>query len=350
MNNIKLRHLITIVLIPGFIISLTIACKKYLPEERETIGADSQFTNTVFQPILGRTTVFENNFYKGSTTYPVDFKIINPRRRNGDPAPELTDVFPVTVWKSGEAYTGEEKSMEEIDAKREKQNRNLFEIYPNNGNFVLWSEANSSFMRAMPDSGYVFDVEVSNSGGRRYFRDLKLMPYREQPYAPSGYDAISGQQLTNGVPPSVVSFIKGDTSNRYLSPSDIDVYIRKIVNPLKTHGQSLTFKFLDKDYRYINPAKFTNTNWEGLVHGFNMQKTDSSVSYNVAFPIPLVELRTRYTNANGNMAVVRFGYSRIGFAGSRENAVLGLDFAIYEPGDWEIVFAFKNDNPKFSDD
>ena len=111
------------------------ACKKYLPKERETVGADSQYTIDTYQPVLGRTTFFTDNFYQGSTTYPSDFKIVNPRRRNGDPAPELTDVFPVMVWK--EAYDGTEKSVAEIEAKRVKQYRPLFEIGPHSGAFTM---------------------------------------------------------------------------------------------------------------------------------------------------------------------------------------------------------------------
>jgi hypothetical protein len=324
------------------------ACKKYLPQERETVSADSQFTIDVYQPVLGRTTYFADNFFKGSTTFPSDFKIVNARRRNGDAAPELTDVFPVTVWK--QAYDGNEKSIAEMEAKREKQYRPLFEVGPHSGEIIMWAEAKSAFIRAQPDSGYLFDVEVSNSGGRRYFRNLKLMPFRERPFEPSNYNVINGQPQSNGVVPTRVSNIKGITTNRYLSAADIDVYIRKLETGNTNAGNTLTFKFLDTLYNAIDPAVFSTTNWQGLVHGFNMEMTKSSVTYKVAYPIPLIKLPTRYTSSDGSRASVSFGYSRTGFGGRKEDAELRLDFAIYEPGAWEIVFAFKNDNPKFSND
>lgn len=324
------------------------SCRKYLPQERETVGADSQYTIDTYQPVLGRTTFYTDNFFKGSTTFPSEFKIVNARRRNGDPAPELTDVFPVMVWKK--AYDGTEKSLAEIEAKREKQNRPLFEISPHSGAFTMWAEAKSAFIRSQPDSGYLFDVELSNSGGRRYYRNLKLMPFRERPFEPSNYNAITGQPQSNGVFPSTISLIKGDSTNRYLSFFDIDVYIRKVVEPGKAPGHTLTFKFLDKNFQPIDPAKFATTDWANLVHGFNMRKTTTDVTYDVAFPIPAIELPTRYTTPDGRRARARFTYSRIGFGGVREDAGLGLDFAIYEPGDWEVVFAFKNDNPKFRND
>ena len=209
----------------AFIWVLTVAfmsgCKKYLPQERETVGADSQFTVTTFEPVLGRTTYFNGNFFKGSTTYPSDFKIVNPRRRNGDAAPELENVLPVTFWKK--AYNGNETSIAAIEEKREKQFRPIFEISPHTGDFTLWAEARTSFMRPQPDSGYLFDVEVSNSGGRRYYRNLKLMPMRERPYEPSNYNPISGQPISRAFHPTVIflhmtlMFISARWKRRHLS-------------------------------------------------------------------------------------------------------------------------------------
>ena len=347
MNTKKInKKPVTLILFLSVLV-LFLSCKKYLPQERETVGADSQFNLDLYQPVLGRTTVFSDNFYVGSTTYPSDFKIVNPRKRNGDPAPELTDVFPVMVWKK--AYDGTEKSIAEIEAKREKQYRPLFEIGPHSGEFTMWAEASSAFIKTQPDSGYLFDVELSNSGGRRFFRNMKLMPLKERPFEPSNYDPISGQSVSNGVYPSVVSSIKGVNTGRYLSGGDIDVFIRKVTTAA-TPGNTITFKFLDTLYNPINPALFATTDWAHLVHGVNMQRTNTGVTYNVAFPVPLAQFPTRYTTSDGSMAKVLFTYSRLGFGGVREDAVLGLNFAIYQPGDWEIVFAFKNDNPKFGND
>ncbi|MGN6162969.1 MAG: DUF5007 domain-containing protein [Flavisolibacter sp.] len=350
MNNKKLNRFDSYkaLLLLSVIACTIIACKKYLPEERETVGADSQFIVDTYQPILGRTTVFTGNFFKGSTTFPSTFRIVNPRRRNGDAAPELMDTLPIKVWKK--AYDGSEKSIAEIEAKRELQYRPVLEVGPHSGELTMWSSSRSSFIRPLPDSGYLFDVELSNSGGRRYYRNLKLMPFREKPFEPSNYDAISGQPLSNGVFPSFISNIKGVATKRYLGGQDIDVYIRKINMPGTPSTNTITFKFLDTLYHPINPALFSNTNWPELIHGFDMQMTETEVKYSVAFPIPLAEVPTKYTDNDGKRARVRFGYSRLGFGGVKEDAQIGLDFAIYEPGDWEIVFAFKNDNPKFSND
>lgn len=323
------------------------ACKKYLPEDRETIGIDSDFTQTLYQPVLGRTTLFSNNFYQGSTSFPADFKMVNPRRMNGDAAPELEDVFPVKVWK--EAYTGTETSMAEIEKKRQTQYRKLFEIFPHSGQFTMWAEAASNFIRSQPDSGYLFDVELSNSGGRRYFRDLRLRPMKERPYEPSNLDPATGQSLSTGIFPSRIS-IKGQSRERYLSTGDVRVFIRKRTGD-GTPANTLRFMFLDTLYNPIDPAKFSGTDWGNLVHGFNPKMTATDVTYEVAYPIPLAAIRTRYTTPGfPERAAVTFTYPRLGFGGFRDDGMIGLDFAIYEPGDWEIVFAFINDNPKFDND
>jgi hypothetical protein len=178
---------------------------------------------------------------------------------------------------------------------------------------------------------------------------MRLMPYRERPYEPSNLNAITGQSVANGIYPSVTSNIKGDSTNLSLSAADIDVYIRK-ANDGKPGGNTISFMFLDKYFQPINPNKFALTDWNNLLHGFNVQKTATKVTYDVAYPMPLVQLPTRFTTVDGRRCSVRFAWARIGFGGFQQEATLGLDFAIYEGGNWEIVFAFKKDNPKFTND
>lgn len=324
-----------------------ISCKKYLPEDRETVGGDSQFTKTEYAPVLGRTTLFSENFFQGSTSFPSEFKIVNIRRRNGDPAPELTENFPVTVWKDN--YTGDETSIDEIEAKRQIQNRPLFEMFPHSGQMVMWANAKSDFVRTQPDSGYIFDIEVSNSGGRRFYRNLLLKPFKERPFEPSNLGSITGQPTSVGVHASFIN-LKGVTKERNLSNFDVDVFVRKRNDVVKP-GNTLRFMFLDTMYRPMDPTLFSTTDWDHLVHGFNKQMTDTSVVYDVAYPIPLAAVDTRYTLVgNPNFAHVAFTFPRLGFGGIADNGRLEFNFAIYEPGDWEIVFAFKTDNPKFTND
>ena len=76
--------------------------------------------------------------------------------------------------------------------------------------------------------------------------------------------------------------------------------------------------------------------------------TDEYVQYDVAYPIPLVNINTAF--ASGAGAHVEFRYSRGAFGGGRIAAGFDLNFRIFREGDWEIVFHFRNDFPKFEDE
>lgn len=320
------------------------ACKKNLPDERLSLGSDSNFTRTIYQPVLGRNTLFSDNFFVGSSSMPLTFKIVNMRRFNGDAAPELNDVFPVSTWKK--AYDGTEKSLAEIAAKRSTEYRRVFEIREHSGQFLMWAKANSNFVKVQADSGYVFDVEVKNSGGLRYFKGFRLQPFRERPYEPSPLNPVTGQTLSIGVSPSMVQNIKGARTGNYMSGGDVLVQFKKNNAP----GNSVSFKFVDSLQQVIDPNKFATTDWPNLLHGFNMVKNTDSVKFDVAYPIPLVNYPTKYTTSNGSQAKVVFRYERMGYGSTLEKAMLGLNFNIFEEGNWTILFWFRNESPKFVND
>jgi len=327
----------------GLLLLTGIGCGKYFPDERENIGGDSQYAQSLFEPILGRNN-FYTPFYKGTTTYPTEFFIKNIRKRNGEPAPEFESILPVTVRK--QSYTGTETSIEEIRAKQEVQNRPILDIGRYSGDITVWNTARSSFIRAIPDSGYLFDVEINNTGGRRFFRGLRLMPYRERPTEPNNREVNSGQELSPGVFTAGLFSVKGDSTNRYLSGGDLMVSMKKRDGA----DGKITFRFLDKNGQLMDPKLFAKTDWNNLVHGFNPVITSTGVTYDVVYPIPLVKTRTAYTTSDGNFARVIFAYQRVGFAGIIETATITFPFAIYETGNWEVLFQFVTDNPRFTND
>lgn len=328
-------------LLTGMILILALAsCKRNLPLDRDSIGTEMRFTKTEYEPTLGRNTVFTNNFAVGNSSLPLDFKIINMRTRDGSPAPEVSNAFPVKIW--AQPYLGTEKSLKEIEDKRKIENRPIFEIRERSGQFVMWSALHSD-IKTQPDSGYVFDVEVSNSGGRRYFRDLKLRPLKPRSFEPSRLDPITGLATSTDISPSFIGNIRGAKTNDFVG--DIDVQFKRVGD-----GNSLTFRFVDSLYNTIDPNLFNTTKWTQLIHGFDMVKTNEYVKYQVAYPIPLIQYQTPYTNQSGDRARASFSYERMGFGNFRQVATLGLDFAIYEAGDWEIIFWFRRESPKFTND
>lgn len=321
------------------------ACKKNLPSDKLSLGGDTQFTQTLYQPVLGRNTLFSGNFNAASSSLPLNFKIVNMRRFNGDPAPELLDFFPVKIWQA--AYDGTEKSIAEIEGKRKTEYRQVFEIRQHSGQFLMWDVANSDFVKVQADSGYVFDVEMSNSGGKRFFKDMRLKPFRERPYEPSNLDPLTGQSTKETVNPSVITNIRGERTRRLLGSNDIQVIFREVEGG---KGNSVSFRFVDTLFQTIDPNKFATTEWAGVLHGFDMVKTPEKVTYTVAYPIPLSNFPTRYTTQSGNQASSVFKFERIGSSSTLEKSALGLNFNIFQKGDWEIIFWFKTERPKFDND
>ncbi|QIL41109.1 DUF5007 domain-containing protein [Pedobacter sp. HDW13] len=338
-NKLNLLRICLILVLGSIALS---ACKKNLPDERLSIANDSQYTQYLYQPVLGRNTLFANNFQYGNSSRPLDFKIVNMRTFNGEPAPELTNNYPVTVWKT--AYDGTEKSLAAIEAKRTIENHPLFEVRPHSGEFMMWAAANSNMVKAQPDSGYVFDVEMSNSGGRKYYQNFRLRPLRERPYEPSNLDPITGQGTSVSVNPTSV-FITGERGQLLNTRDDVQVLFKKTGN-----GNSLTFKFADTLSNPIDPNKFAATDWANLVHGFNMVKDAGKVKYEVAYPIPCSAYPTKYTTLSGDQARVVFRFNRQAFGNIQQQCFLSFNFNIYQKGDWEITFWFKRDKPKFDND
>lgn len=330
------------------VIALLGSCDKFLPEDRDTLEKDALFSKTLYEPVLGRHEMIDDNFNHAASSLPIEFKLLNIRTYEGELANELMDIHPVKVWKK--PYLGTEKSIEEIEAKRNIEYRPLFEIGKYNGRIEIWPNASSNFVRTQPDSCYLFDVEISSTGGRKYFRGLQLRPKKERPYEPSNQNQITGQINTPYVR-GVLSNVKGNTTGRFLTTSDMTVYFHKLEgNPYG--GKTLTFKFADSLMRPINPNEFdmSEEEWKNVIHGFNMQKTDEYVRYDVAYPIPLINYVTPYTNESGQRARARFIYKRLGFGQILETAYVGIDFGIYEEGDWEIYFVFPDESPRFNNE
>lgn len=342
-------------------------CKKLydLPEEKDYLSSNINFSNKVFEPILGRNNLM-SSFNSDHSTEPLTFKVVNARYGDGRPVTDIFQQAPTLVWT--DAYTGLETSLAEIEAKRKLENHPLFEIR-RSGEFIMWGSSTNDLVppRAtdstnFPQDTRYFDLEISNTGGKMLLKDFQVRPWRERPYEPSNDMNI----YTGGVAPNpkdptnpndrdyirpYLENVIGAQTEQYLVSNDdrkdVVAYIRPYSGLGKGHG--LRIKVLDKDSMPINPAAFNETDWVNMVHGFNMTKTDEYVQYDVAYPIPLVEIPTSYA-PNGTRAHVRLRYSRLGFGGIRQLSKIELDFAIYKTADWEIVFHFKKENPKFENE
>lgn len=342
-------------------------CEKVLdlPEEKEFISENINYGSRILEPIIGRNNLM-GQFNSDNSSLPLRFEIVNARYGDGRPVTDLFEVRPTYVWTT--AYDGDETSLEEIEAKRKLEDRPLFEVRES-GQFILWASATDELIEPRPtDSNTLvqdirhFDLRVSNSGGEVYLADFQLIPWRERPYFPDNdinpYTGDPAPDPADPLNPNKQDYIRprlsgvvGALSNNVLvsnnNQKDVVVYIRPFEGG---NGHNLRFRFMGPDSTFMNPDVFNETKWNELVHGFNIQKTDEYVQYDVAYPIPLVQTQTRYTNSNGSNASIDIRYSRRGFGGGLIYASFGLDFSIFRPGDWEIVFHFRNELPKFEDE
>ncbi|WP_053058343.1 DUF5007 domain-containing protein [Pedobacter sp. BMA] len=347
-----------------FIFVALSGCKKLynFPDEKDYLSNNVNFSNKILEPIIGRNNLI-GGFNGDNSTQPITFEIVNPRWGDGRVVTDIFQKVPTYVWTA--PYTGLEKSLAEIEAKRKIESHQLFEMRPS-GEFILWGSSTNQLVSPRPTDSTnfaqdtrFFDVKVKNSGGERLIRDFQIRPWRERPYEPSNdinlYSGLPApdpkfpldKTLRDYIRPFLTNVI-GETSNQALvsndDKKDVVVYIRPFSGG---NGHSLRIKVLNKDLVEINPAFFNETVWDKMIHGFNFQKTDKYVQYDVAYPIPLVEIPTSYATG-GSRARVNLSYSRGAFGGGRTVANFGIDFAIYKAGDWEIVFHFKTENPKFA--
>ncbi|NIG54177.1 DUF5007 domain-containing protein [Chitinophaga sp. Cy-1792] len=325
------------------------ACVK-LPADADFLSSGAGYTQTNFQPVIGRTTVMPEQgniiFNSDNSTLPLTFKMLNVREVvTGDTTDLFNKTFDVQVWKH--QYTGLETTREEIEAKRTIEQHHLFEVREHSGQLVFWAPINLSYLNAIrvqPDPGYKFDVEVSNGGGSKVIRNLELQPLRAQPYWPTNIDPVTGNAY-GALYPQLVSNMKTTRENTYLFNSDVQMVFFK--DPKSTE-HTLSFEFRDSSYNLIDPKKFNITRWDLVCHHFGDPVfTPENVTYQVAYPIPLAPIDTRYVTSGGQHATAKFGFNRISGGGFIEESYLGCDFNIYEPGAWKIIFWFYRGNPDF---
>jgi hypothetical protein len=341
------------------------SCKKLynLPDAKEYLSNNINYDNKIIEPVLGRYNL-HGGFKADNSSFPLKFEIQNARYGDGRPVTDIFQLKQTYVWTG--AYDGLEKSLAEIEAKRKLEEHPLFEVRPS-GEFITWASSSNDLIKPRPSDSTnlaqdtrFFDLKISNSGGSIVLKDFQLRPWRERPYSPDNdinpytgginRDPVAPNdpkrrdyirpRLDNVIGENTLKSLRSDDNEK-----DVIVYIRRFTGG---NGHNLRFKFLNTDSLPMNPVLFNETKWDRLVHGFNRQTTSEYVQYDVAYPIPLTSVQTQYTD--GGNARAEFRYSRRGFGGGLTTAMFGLDFKIFAPGDWEIVFYFKKDNPKFEDE
>lgn len=324
----------------------------FLPEEKDAFDRDVNFTTTLFTPTMGHTTFYTGIFNSAQSTLPLTCEITDMMHYDGTPVPELEEYYPVRVWKK--PYLGTEQSIDEINAKRGTEYRRLFDVRKNSGEIVMWSEANSSILRCQPDSGYVFNMKISNSGGFKIQKKMRLMPFREVDFEPSIYDPETGLAIAEYVSAESSSMRYEDSGDSFgsvklVEPRDIHIYFRENKDK-KDPSTSLSVSFYDPSWNVISPSRFNETNWKNMFQaGFLKEVNSKEVIWDMAYPLPLFNGKTTYTDSSGQKASVQFKTSVVTKYGYRRYYNFNFVFAIYKEAHWEILVHFAKGMPQLAD-
>ncbi|RPE08540.1 DUF5007 domain-containing protein [Chitinophaga lutea] len=324
--------------------------KDTLPVETDYLSKDMNFKKDVFVSNLGRTNMFINVFNADYSTQPLEFTLMSPRVEGKVPAPVLQELVDTRQWK--DYYTGTEKSIAEIEAKRITVRRPIVDMNSQNGQLVVWP-VDSNKVRY---GKYYFDVKVKNGAGERLFTGLTIDLRRPRPYDPYEFDDITGLRKpdnSGGIirPTTLTGHV--DAQQREIKAENVQVYFVKTGNAANT----ITFKFVDKDSIGIPLTVFNYQRWDSLFYyskmadrnvkfGFNgrIPKDSMSVTYDITNPFPILS----EVFPGDEEAEYNFRFTRVSF-GSRRIGTIGLKLSIHEPGEWTVIFRYRI-NPKFSDD
>jgi hypothetical protein len=336
-------------LIVGLLAMLVTSCyKELLPKEKDHFSDNAGFNNDTYQANIGRSNIFSGRFNPDYSTQPLQFVIQNIQHRDGTPAPEMLEQVDTWQWK--QYYSGTEKSITEINAKRVSEKRPVLDIRPNSGEIIFWNTDSSKIKPGV----YTFDILVKNNGGQKIFQKRKLDLRRPRPYEPYEFKDDTGErkeEKDGGVIHPDVFNVK-DALNNDIKRESVIVYFHKTTAP----GNTISFKFFDQDSLPIKLSRFNLTKWDSLAYrsntvdgnilfGFNRKMAADSaiVTWDIPNPFPVLA-----DVGNNESTYIAFSYDRISF-GYRTQASVGLGFAIFEPGSWEVIFKFKI-NPRFAND
>ncbi|WP_109693947.1 DUF5007 domain-containing protein [Chitinophaga deserti] len=137
-----------------------------------------KYTNPSIKVAVGASLIQSGAMVTDESTKPLTFSIAAIRTADGKIADKVMNYKVDTYWWKAE-YTTKEKTVEELDAKREKKNRPAIDINPDNGNIVIYPEASDSLQ--LTKGIYTIDVKVKNSGGERVIEKALTI---EVSYAP----------------------------------------------------------------------------------------------------------------------------------------------------------------------
>jgi hypothetical protein len=347
--QVKVLNLLQVVALGWLAFMLGGCYKNMVPDETDFFSNNMSYSRNTFPVNQGQANVYAFIFNADYSTQPLDFSIERVRHEDSSNAPELLKEITVKQWTKD--YTGLEKTIAEIEAKRSEVKRPVLDIREHSGEIFFWNADTSQVKKGK----YWFDIRVRNKGGEKVFKNMLLEVRMARPYDPFEFDDANGARKAldkGGITHPDVSGVV-DRLNLNIPRDSVNVYFQK----RGVRGNTLTFKFFDKDSLPIKFSKFNTTKWDSLKYrsgmlgqdvtfGFNrkMNADSTAVTYDITNPYPVLA----DVSGNTEKAYIKFEYNRVSF-GRRYDASIGLNLAVYEPGEWDVIFKFKV-SPKFEND
>ncbi|RFS25076.1 DUF5007 domain-containing protein [Chitinophaga silvatica] len=337
------------ILIAGFISLVISGCyKQLLPGEKPYFNKDCNFSKSDFIVYPDRINSFISIFNPANSTQPMKVEITNATHEDGSPAPELFTQVDAAQWK--DYYSGLEKSVAEIEAKRTTAKRPAFDVRATSGDIVYWPVDTA----VVKPGNYVFDVVVSNDGGKKTFQKFKLHVRRPRPYEPWYFDDVTGERTKNGsnynYPRPSLNNVQDDQNNN-LKDEDAVIWYRWKSSATNT----FSIKMFNKDSLPISLSKMNKTTWDSLKYfsvianlnvpiSFNRRFSEDStvVTYDRTNPYPIM------ADLFGERSGITLAFERR-FQGQRSISNIYVPLAFFRAGAWDVIVKF-NKNIRFEND
>lgn len=126
-----------------------------------------KYTNPSIKVAVGASLIQSGAMVTDESTKPLEFTIDGIYTEDGKRADKVLGYKVDTYFWQAE-YTGKEKTVQELDTKRQKVNRPAIDINPENGNIVIYPEATDTLL--LTKGKYTIDVKVKNSSGERVIK------------------------------------------------------------------------------------------------------------------------------------------------------------------------------------
>ncbi|WP_109699508.1 DUF5007 domain-containing protein [Chitinophaga deserti] len=304
----KMKTLYKVLLSAAIVGSVAYGCRKVEVQDGY-FGNNIRYKDKIMTLETGRDAM-KGDLLLDRSTGPISVELAAIRKWNGQPAPEMLQQVDAVEWI--DEFTGQEKTLEELEKKKRKVKRPVFEISKNDGRIIFRKESYT-----MDSCTYFIDVKVSNSAGTRIIQnalEVKVVKGNDYEYR-DDYAWI------------VCADYDWDNCSPYFD--SINIQFQKV--EYMGEGNTLTFQFLAPDGTVINPKLFPEGSkqkgkrLEDFTFGY--RKFDDRLEYDVAYPF-----NTQDREFEWWVPGATFGKN------DHYDMFAAVRFKFFRPGNWKVTW------------